>query len=68
MKIGSQDESDSGDPITTKKTRMLMIMRMIKGSQDKSNGKEHCNNENTRWQWLGGWKKDHKMKMMVRTM
>ncbi len=48
MKIGSQDESDSGDPITTKKTRMLMIMRMIKGSQDKSNGKEHCNNENTR--------------------
>ncbi len=48
MKIGSQDESDSGDPITIKKTRMLMIRKMIKGSQDKNNGKEHCNSEKTR--------------------
>jgi hypothetical protein len=32
MKIGSQDESDTGDLITTKKTRMLMIRRMIKRS------------------------------------
>jgi len=32
MKIRSQDESDSGDPITTLKTRMLMTRRMIKGS------------------------------------
>ncbi len=49
MKIGSQDESDTGDLITTKKTRMLMIRRMIKRSWDKSNGMEHCNNEKSRW-------------------